>query len=584
VRLAAALLAALVLAPVASAATTKPTTTVPLPTTSIGKAPTAPTLSEALAEKVFLTTPKVAGWLKRYPPNPQVTATFSDGAWTIDVFSGKAGEIAMGTVDDVQGIVTEDYTGPQVAWSMARGIPGAFGGAKINSYSVWLSFCGLFLLGLIDWRRLRSLRNLDLLVLLSSSVSLWFFNHGHVFAAVVAAYPPLFWLLARCVWIGWRDRSPRGAAVWPVWVLAGAAVFIGGFRIGLNVRSSNVIDVGYSGVIGAERISHGQIPYGNMPIEGDLKACGPADSSGEIRNRIQTNGRCESANPDGDTYGPVSYEAYLPGYWVFGWSGKWDTLPAVHATTILWDVLALLGMAAVGWRFGGERLAATLAFAWVAYPFTQYASSSNTNDLIQPALLIWAFFFATSQLARGGLAALAGWVKFASLITVPLWAGYPEAWLRRPTIRFAIGFAVATVAAFSIMFLEPSPLHALRVFYDKTFPVQIGRSSPFSLWDWGQYHAKGIPNLRWAQHILEGLLVIGALVLGWFPRRRSALQLAAFTAALLIGFEVVLTHWSWLYLPWFFPFAAFALLVPRREPEVPPAPFEAPELPAEAVA
>jgi hypothetical protein len=117
------------------------------------------------------------------------------------------------------------------------------------------------------------------------------------------------------------------------------------------------------------------------------------------------------------------------------------------------------------------------------------------------------------------------------------------------------------------MFLEPSPLHALRVFYDRTFPVQIGRSSPFSLWDWGQYHAKGIPNLRWLQHLLEGVLVIGALVLGWWPRRRSPLQLAAFTAALLIGFEIVLTHWSWLYLPWFYPFVAFALLVSRAAPE-----------------
>jgi hypothetical protein len=559
--------------PVAAAGTTTPSSTASLPTAPVGQATTStqPTLNEALAEKIFLTTPKVAAWLHRYPPNPQVSATFSDGVWTVDVFSGRAGEIAMGQVDDTQGIVTEDYTGPQVAWSMARGIPGAFGGTKINSYPVWLGFCGLFLLGLIDWRRLRSLRNLDLVVLLSSSVSLWFFNHGHVFAAVVAAYPPLFWLLARCVWIGWNDRSPRGAAVWPVWLLAGAAVFIGGFRIGLNVRSSNVIDVGYSGVIGAERISHGQIPYGNMPIEGDLKPCGPADSTGEIRNRIQTNGRCESANPDGDTYGPVSYEAYLPGYWVFGWSGKWDTLPAVHATTILWDLICLLGMALVGWRFGGERLAATLAFAWVAYPFTQYASNSNTNDLIQPAFMIWGFYFVTSQFARGALLALSSWVKFAPLIVAPLWAGYPEARRFRPTARFAVGFLIATLAAFSIMFLEPSPLHALRTFYDRTFPVQIGRSSPFSLWDWGQYYAKGIPNLRWVQHVLEGLLVIGALVLGWWPRRRTALQLAAFTAALLIGFEIVLTHWSWLYLPWFFPFVALVLMLPRNAPPAPEA-------------
>ena len=38
------------------------------------------------------------------------------------------------------------------------------------------------------------------------------------------------------------------------------------------------------------------------------------------------------------------------------------------------------------------------------------------------------------------------------------------------------------------------------------------------------------------------------------------LQLAALTGALLIGFEVVLTHWFYLYIPWFFPFAAFTAL------------------------
>ena len=224
---------------------------------------------------------------------------------------------------------------------MARGGPGAFGGTKINSYPVWLGFCAAFLLGLVDWRRLFSLRNLDLLVLLSFSVSLWFFNHGNIFAAMPLVYPGLVWLLARCLWIGSATGAPRGSTVWPVWLLVGATVFLAGFRIGLNVRASNVIDVGYSGVIGAERIAHGQSPYGNFPIEGDRPACGPADSTGEIRDRIQTNGRCEAADAQGDTYGPVSYEAYLPGYWSFGWSGKWDTLPAAHATSILWDLLCL---------------------------------------------------------------------------------------------------------------------------------------------------------------------------------------------------------------------------------------------------
>jgi hypothetical protein len=31
---------------------------------------------------------------------------------------------------------------------------------------------------------------------------------------------------------------------------------------------------------------------------------------------------------------------------------------------------------------------------------------------------------------------------------------------------------------------------------------------------------------------------------------------------LLVGFELVLTHWFYLYLPWFFPFVALALIAP----------------------
>ena len=115
-----------------------------------------------------------------------------------------------------------------------------------------------------------------------------------------------------------------------------------------------MIDVGYAGVIGAHRIAKGVVPYGNFPREDDLKACGPADSAGEIRDRIQDNGRCESANPLGDTYGPVAYAAYLPGYWIRGWSGKWDKLPAVKLTTVIFDLLCLIGMGLVGLRFGGR--------------------------------------------------------------------------------------------------------------------------------------------------------------------------------------------------------------------------------------
>jgi hypothetical protein len=557
-RLAIAVAIALAFAPAALAGTT---TTTPFTTTS-PLAPGKARLSAAQATNFFLAVPKVHGWLERYPKHPTTEADFANGTWTVHVWSGKAGEIAEGKVDDATGTVTEAFTGPQVAWGMARGVSGAFGGAQINSYKVWLGFCALFLIGLVDWRRPLSVRTVDILALLSFSVSLWFFNRGHIFAAMSLAYPPLVWVLARSLWIARTDRPSRGMPVWPVWLLAAATVFTAGFRIGLNVRASNVIDVGYSGVIGADRIWHGQSPYGHFPVEDDRPACGPADANGEIRNRVQTNGICESANPLGDTYGPVAYEAYLPGYWILGWSHKWDTLPAVHFTSILFDSICLVGLALVGRRFGGYRLAAVLAFSWVAWPFTQYVSSSNTNDAIMPALLIWGFVFLTSDVARGVFAALSGWTKFASLLVLPLWLGYPEARRTRPALLTVAGFAGATVAAFFVLLLEPNPVHAARVFYDRTIRFQIGRDSPFSIWDWRQYHAKGLPDLHYGQYVLQALLVLGAVALAWWPRFRSPLRMATLTAALLVGFELVLTHWFYLYLPWFFPFVALTLLAP----------------------
>jgi hypothetical protein len=129
---------------------------------------------------------------------------------------------------------------------------------------------------------------------------------------------------------------------------------------------------------------------------------------------------------------------------------------------------------------------------------------------------------------------------------------------------YAAGFLAATIAVFSILLLEPNPLHAARVFWDRTIPEQIGRDSPFSLWDWRQYHA-GLPDLHVLQYVLEGLVVAGALLVAVVPRRKSTLQFAALSAALLLGFEVVLTHWFYPYIAWFFPFFVFAVLSPAAE-------------------
>jgi hypothetical protein len=546
---------------------------------------TDPELARAEVIRIVLAHPKVSRWLERYPDTEPVTsATFSeeDHQWDVGLFSAQAGQMVAARVDDRSGAIVTVWVGPEVAWPLARG--NGLGGV-INRPLLWLSFCAFFLIGLADLRRPFSLRNLDLLGLLSFSAYLVFLNEGRVFAADLAGAASLIYLMARACWIGVTNRPSRSPSFRaPVWLLIAGLVFLAGLRIGLNTEASGVLDVGYAGVIGADRLVHAESPYGNFPHSDTGIPCGPENSEGQIAEWVQENGRCETANHLGDTYGPANYHAYIPGLWIFGWTGKWDYLPAVHFTTILFDLLAMLGLAAVGYRFGRTRLAVTLAFAWAANPFTQYVSSSNTNDSIMAAFLIWGFWAATSPPGRGALLALASWTKFAALIVVPLWATYPTARSRRALWRFAAAFVITTLLSFWVLFIGGDPLQEAQVFYERTFQIQFDRSSPFSLWDWGQYRAAGLPDLKWLQRLLQVMLISAALTLAVVPRRKSPLQLAAFSAALIMTFEFLLTHWSALYVVWFLPFVILTTVAgdALREPPVAAGPDQnrqAPPLP-----
>ena len=315
--------------------------------------------------------------------------------------------------------------------------------------------------------------------------------------------------------------------MWPVWVLVAATVFLLGFRIGLNVEASNVIDVGYAGVIGAHRIANGEAPYGHFPVQDDLKACGPADAEGEIRERVQTNGRCESSNERGDTYGPVSYLAYLPGYALFGWTGKWDDLPAAHFTSIAFDVLCMLGLALVGRRFGGQRLAATLAFAWAAYPFTQYVVELEHERRDPPAFLILGFWLAASP-RRGGFVALAGWTKFARARRRAAVADVPGADTRRVARSFA-GFARRRARVLGAPARAEPARRGARVLGPHARLAARPRVAVLDL-GLGAVPRAGHPRTCTSSaRSPQGRSCSRAVAAAFVPRRKSPLQLAALT-------------------------------------------------------
>jgi hypothetical protein len=506
-------------------------------------------VTSAEATQAAAKDPKVIGEKEEHPelsPSP----TFNDEKWEVGWFEDDH-EYALVKVDPKTGEVTESWTGYQVAWEMARGYSGEFA-HSLNSPFIWIPLCLFFFVGLCDWRKMKRIANLDLLVLLGFGVSHFFFNQGNIGVSVPLAYPVLVYLLARCLWIGFRGRGAGLRPVWPTMWLLIAALFLMSFRVGLNMADAGAIDVGYAGVTGAHRIIHGEQLYGDWPE--DIHS--------------------------GDTYGPVNYAAYVPFEVIWPYTGEWDDLPAAHGASITFDIVTFILLLVLGIRIrpgpAGRRLGAILAFGWAAFPYTAYVLSSDSNDALVSALLVATLVLLAKPLWRGATLSLAVWAKFIPLMLAPMLLTYrPEgdvptvprkgrirqgrdALFSRPALLFAVGFAVVTVAAMAWPTINPG----LKEFYDRTIAAQAGRSSPFSVW--GQ--DESLEPLRDAILLATGLL---AIALAFVPRRKSLLQVAALGAALLIGVQITLHHWFYLYIVWFFPLLliALALLEPTDEPE-----------------
>ena len=299
---------------------------------------------------------------------------------------------------------------------MARGHDGAFGGKPINSYPVWLGLCALFFVGLADLRRPLSLAQprparaavpLRLALVLQRR----------------AGSSRASRLSTRCCSTcspGCMDRLATGRRagsrpVWPVWLLVGATVFVMGFRIGLDVAR---LERDRRRLLGRDRRTadrERRAAVRPLPARRSVRRARRPIATGGRRSGSRRTAAVSRPTPTGTRTARLSTRP-TSRVLVLRLEGEWDDLRAARFTSILFDFLCLLGLALVGWRYGGGRLAATLAFAWAAYPFTQYVSSSNTNDAIQPALLDLGLLARVFACGAWLFAALAAWTKFASLL------------------------------------------------------------------------------------------------------------------------------------------------------------------------
>jgi hypothetical protein len=503
---------------------TQSSSATPVLITDMHKPPAGYRLTAAQVLRIASRDPRVRAELRRHPKAVAYEYTKGPDQWQVSWFSHTKPqtELVQVYITDSNRQVTQAWTGFQVAWSMARGYPGAFG-RRVNAWFIWLPLCLLFIAPFLPWRRKPTLLHLDLLVLLAFSVSLALFNHGEIGLSVPLVYPFMLYLLVRLALLAFGRGIPRRPlrTIVPVpWLWVGI-IFLEAFRVALNILNSNVIDVGYSGVIGADKLIHGVALYGHWPKD----------------------------NLYGDTYGPVSYFVYVPFREIFGWTGIWDSLPAAHAAAIFFDALTFGGLFALGRRVRDARLGTLLVYAWLAYPFTLYSMNSNTNDSLVAALVVLALLAVGSAPGRGVMAALAGLTKFAPFVLAPLLLRGTGS---RPRPRSIAVYVVAFAATVVVCMLPVLIKHDLHFFWRDSIQYQASRASPFSIWGlWG--------GLSIEQHLLQGAVVACGLGVYFLPTRRNLVQVAALAGALLIALQMTITYWLYPYVVWFVPMVLLAV-------------------------
>lgn len=503
-----------------------------------------PELSEEEATKIATANEKVREELSTHRGGYETEAKYSDGEWSVHFIvdsddpdpspvggvpqAGGGKEVAQAEIDDSTWVASSVYTGDQVGWNMARGERGAYG-KQANFWYVWGPMAFIFALAFLRNDKLFSLRNLDVAVMLSFLVSHAFFRQGIIEEAVLLWYPPLIYLLIRTLLLGFGiGERVEKTSNFPTWLLFALAAISGGFVLALNT-DARVIDVGYAGVAGGQLIMDGLLPYGNMP------------------DSVET----------GDTYGPLNYLLYIPFIVMFGFSGDWDFLPAAHALTSFSFIAGALAMIYAGWRFSGPKPAAALVFAWCVFPYTLYSTNNNTNDIIVASAAAVGIALAASPIARGAAIAAGFSIKLYPIILGPLWLLHGGL-RRRPVTDFIIGGAAVIVMTFWVLLMDGNPLDNAVLFYEKTLAFQGDRETPWSI-------LAQVPRLSFLQTPLTVLTVVLAIAVALVPRKRTIRRLAAFSAALVILFQLTVNYWFYPYVTWFEPFIFIALLVATNE-------------------
>lgn len=288
------------------------------------------------------------------------------------------------------------------------------------------------------------------------------------------------------------------------------------------------------------------------PHQGTVETVRQAD---ELLNRQDTSAETEVA-----LSGPANRLLATP---VVKMAGGVDVI-AARFLAISAHLAISIGLIFVGrWHFSDTRLGLAMATLYLLLPVTSF-EVTKVNHLLPAALIVWAFAVYRSPTAAGVLIGLACGSLFFAIFLLPIWTAF---YWRRGATRFAGAVAIVACVLLGSLMLTAVDSHSLT--------KQIIGSIDWSLLKFEAGEGVGFWSLydqAYRIPVFAAFAVLLVTVTIW-PFQKNLEHLMAHSTLIVMATQFWYPHQGGIYILWYLPLMLMVVFRPRLA-HLPPKPPE----------
>jgi len=241
---------------------------------------------------------------------------------------------------------------------------------------------------------------------------------------------------------------------------------------------------------------------------------------------------------------------------------------AARTVAILAHAAVICGLLFLGRnQFGDIKIGLSMATLYLLLPCTAY-DVGKVNHVLPAALLIWSLVAYRKPMIAGGLMGLACGAMFFPVFLLPLWATF---YGKRGVLRFGLGLLIVGAVLLGTLVMTSADAHS--------FTLKTIGSIDWSILNFQGSEASGF----WSQHpgeyrlpviVAFAILVIALTI---WPRKKTLEHLISHSAAVIVAIQFWYPHQGGVYLLWYIPLVLAAVFRPRLSKHKPPQLQEAEE-------